>query len=248
MDRSSMIEVKNLTARYDDKVILENINFTIYPGEIFMIIGGSGSGKTTLLEHLIGLQATPIGEIIIDGQNICVATDREKLVLLKKIGVLYQSGALFGSMTLLENVAFPLEELTDLPDEAVLKIAQNKLKMVGLEDFYDYMPAEISGGMKKRAAIARAMALDPKVLFLDEPSSGLDPISASEIDQLVVNLSEVLGITFVIVCHNISSICRIAQRVILLHNRRIAAEGAPLELKQSSDEFVKKFFASGLVR
>lgn len=246
MNQIPLIEINNLVARYEKQVVLDNVSFNIYPGEIFMIIGGSGCGKTTLLNHMIGLPRPVAGDVLIDGQNIHRATERERLAILKKIGVLYQNGALFGSMTLLQNVALPLEELTELSPEAILEMARSKLSMVGLGKFFDYMPAEISGGMQKRAAIARAMALDPKILFLDEPTSGLDPISSSEIDQLVVNLSKILGVTFVIVSHDIASICKIAGRVILLDNGKVVAEGKPKELLKSSQPLVIRFFANRL--
>ncbi|EKE01524.1 MAG: hypothetical protein ACD_21C00107G0002 [uncultured bacterium] len=242
-----IIEVQNLKVQYDSRIILENINFKIHPGEIFMIVGGSGCGKTTLLNHMIGLLEPSAGNIIIDGQNINHATESQLLGVLRKIGVLYQSGALFGSMTLLENIRLPLEELTQLPPAAITEIVHNKLKMVGLDGFGDYMPAQVSGGMQKRAAIARAMALDPKILFLDEPTSGLDPISSSELDEVIVKLSQILGITFVIVSHDLSSIYKIAQRVILLHEGQIIAMGNPEELGKSSDPLVKRFFAHKLV-
>ena len=244
MNKIPIIEINNLVARYEKRVILDNVSFNIYPGEIFMIIGGSGCGKTTLLNHMIGLLRPFAGDVFIDRQNLHRAAESERLAILKKIGVLYQSGALFGSMTLLQNVALPLEELTELSQEAILEIARSKLKMVGLGRFLDYMPAEISGGMQKRAAIARAMALDPKILFFDEPTSGLDPISSSEIDQLVVNLSKILGVTFVIVSHDISSICKIAGRVILLGNAKVVAQGQPRELLKSSHPLVMRFFAN----
>ncbi len=241
MNRIPIIEVKNLVARYGERVILSDINFNIYPGDIFMVIGGSGCGKTTLLNHMIGLLSPFAGDVLIDGQSISRIPENQRLTILKKIGVLYQSGALFGSLDLLQNVALPLEELTDLPKDAILEIARNKLKMVGLEKFFEYLPAEISGGMQKRAAIARAMALDPKILFLDEPTSGLDPISSSEIDQLVVNLAGILGITFVIVSHDVASICKIGGRVILLDNGKIVAEGRPEELRHSKHALAKRF-------
>jgi phospholipid/cholesterol/gamma-HCH transport system ATP-binding protein len=168
------------------------------------------------------------------------------LAVLRKIGVLYQSGALFGSMTLLQNVCFPLEELTELPTDAINAIACNKLKMVGLGDFGDYMPAQVSGGMQKRAALARAMALDPKILFLDEPSAGLDPVIASELDKLILELSKTLGITFVIISHDLASIFNIGQRVILLHQGRIMATGAPHQLQKNENPVVKNFFERGI--
>jgi phospholipid/cholesterol/gamma-HCH transport system ATP-binding protein len=225
---------------------MNDISFTVPSGEIFMIAGGSGSGKTTLLNHMIGLLRPTSGDILIDGQSIISILEHERPAILRKIGVLYQSGALFGSMNLLHNVALPLEELTKLPKEAVWEIAQSKLNMVGLGKFVDYMPAEISGGMQKRAAIARAMALDPQILFLDEPTSGLDPISSSEIDQLIVNLSEILGITFVIISHDLSSICKIAERVILLGGGKILAEGTPKTLLKSAQPMTKRFFENRL--
>ncbi|MCL5260251.1 MAG: ATP-binding cassette domain-containing protein [Gammaproteobacteria bacterium] len=242
MDRQPIIQVQKLVARYDSRTILENISFDIYPGEIFMIIGGSGCGKTTLLNHMIGLLDPYAGNVIVEGLGITNATADERLAVLRRVGVLYQSGALFGSMTLLGNVQLPLEELTELPKDAIKEIAQNKLKMVGLGEFGDYMPAEVSGGMQKRAAIARAMALDPSILFLDEPSAGLDPIIASELDQLIVSLSHTLGITFVIISHDLESIYNIAERVILLHQGQIIASGDPHQMQQHSNPFVRKFF------
>ncbi|MEI8055011.1 MAG: ATP-binding cassette domain-containing protein [bacterium] len=246
MNSLPIIKVQNLKVQYGSRVILENIQFEIYPGEIFMVIGGSGCGKTTLLTHMIGLLEPAFGDVLIDDQSISHSTQPQRLVILRKIGVLYQSSALFGSMNLLKNVSLPLEELTELPPDAITEIAHNKLKMVGLGDFGHYMPAEVSGGMQKRAAIARAMALDPKILFLDEPSSGLDPITSSELDKLVVNLANILGITFVIVSHDLSSICKIAQRVILLYQGKIIAEGKPQQLSGSSNPLVRSFFASNI--
>lgn len=229
-----IIKVQNLTVKYDTRTILENISFDVYTGEILMIIGGSGCGKTTLLNQMIGLYESFSGNILIDDQKIDES--------LEKIGVLYQSGALFGSMTLLQNVSLPLEELTLLPPEAINIIANNKLKLVGLQDYGSYMPAQISGGMQKRAALARAMALDPKILFLDEPSSGLDPITTAELDKLIVNLSRTLKVTFVIVSHDLSSICKIARRVIMLDKKKIIAQGEPDELKHHANILVRNFF------
>jgi phospholipid/cholesterol/gamma-HCH transport system ATP-binding protein len=238
-----IVEVRNLGAGYGEQLVLKQISCAVYPGEIFMIIGGSGSGKTTLLNHMIGLLAPISGDIFIDGVSINRVSEQERLLTLKKIGVLYQSGALFGSMSLLENVALPLEELTTLPAEAIFEVAVSKLKMVGLENFTDYLPAAISGGMQKRAALARAMALDPKILFLDEPTSGLDPLNASAIDQLVVKLAKVLGITFVIVSHDILSIHKVAQKIAVLEQGQIVAIGTPRELKHVAHPLVQKFFA-----
>lgn len=243
MNNLPLLKVKNLIAGYEKNVILDGISFDVCPGEIFMVIGASGCGKTTLLQNMIGLLEPFSGEVIIDGESITNLPDRERLSILRKIGVLYQSNALFGSLSLLDNVAFPLEQLTDLPKEAIIEISRDKLKIVGLGGFADYMPAQISGGMQKRAALARAMGLDPKILFLDEPTSGLDPIISSEIDQLVVNLSDILGITFVIVSHDVTSICKIAHRVILLNEKRVIASGSPKKLRDSEHPFVNRFFA-----
>jgi phospholipid/cholesterol/gamma-HCH transport system ATP-binding protein len=240
-----IIRVEELTARYGDDTILENVSFEIEAGEVFAILGGSGSGKTTLLKHMIGLYAPASGRVIIDGADITHADAAELLAIRRKFGVMYQSGALFGSMTLLENVRLPIEEFTALPADARDQVAASKLKLVGLEGFEHYMPAEISGGMKKRAAIARAMALDPAVLFLDEPSAGLDPITSAELDDLILRLSRTLGITFVIVTHELASIYAIAGRIVMLDKRRrgIIASGSPAELRDHpADDWVRRFF------
>lgn len=245
MEKNPIIRVTNLTTKYEQRTILENIQFEVLSGEIFMIVGVSGCGKTTLLNNLIGLLEPFSGDIFIDGDNFFRSSEKQQAQILKKVGVLYQQSALFGSINLLDNVKLPLQELTTLPADAIHWIANNKLKMVGLDGFGDYMPVELSGGMQKRAAIARAMALDPKILFLDEPSSGLDPIVSAEIDQLIMNLSNALKITFVIISHSLSSINKIGQRVILLHQGRIIAEGTPAALQNHSNDLVRSFFNQG---
>jgi phospholipid/cholesterol/gamma-HCH transport system ATP-binding protein len=244
--REAIIRVEDFTAAYNGQLILAHVNFEVYAGEVFIILGGSGSGKTTLLKHMIGLYKPAGGKILIDGDDIAAAQGDERLRILRKFGVMYQSGALFGSMTLLENVSLPLQEFTDLPPDAIRLIAMMKLQRVGLGEFPNLMPSELSGGMQKRAAIARAMALDPRLLFLDELSAGLDPVTSAELDQLVLSLARSLKITFVIVTHELPSIFAIADRVIMLDKqvKGIVAMGTPQELRDHSDNpMVRQFFS-----
>ena len=244
-ERETIIQVENFKAAYDGQVVLDHINFEVYAGEVLAILGGSGSGKSTLLKHMIGLYKPAAGRILIDGQDIAAASGEARLKILRKFGVMYQSGALFGSMTLLENVALPLEEFTDLPPEAIRLIALMKLERVGLSGVADRMPSELSGGMQKRGAIARAMALDPRMLFLDELSAGLDPVTSAELDQLVLSLARSLKITFIVVTHELPSIFTIADRVIMLDKQEkgIIAVGSPQELRDHSDDpRVHQFF------
>ncbi len=239
-----IVRVESLTAGYGETLIIDNISFEVDRGEVFVILGGSGSGKSTILKQMIGLYRPMSGKVLINGQDIVSAEGKERLQILSEIGVMYQRGALFGSMTLLENARLPLEEFTDLPPSAMDLIAMMKLELVGLHGFEDQMPSQLSGGMQKRAAIARAMALDPQILFLDEPSSGLDPITSAEVDQLVLNVAHNLGITFIIVSHDLASTYTIADRVVILDTttKGIAATGRPNELRdQSKNPWVRQF-------
>ena len=245
MSEETVIEVKGVDAGYGGTPLLTNLTFSVRRGEIFVILGGSGCGKSTLLKHMIGLNPPLRGEVRILGDRVCGGTDGERERAMRNFGVTYQSGALFGSMTLLENVCLPLEVFTDLPRDACALIAEMKLDLVGLKPFAHYFPADLSGGMKKRAAIARAIALEPRILFLDEPSAGLDPVTSAEVDRLVLRLRDARGITFVIVTHELASIFAVADRCLMLdlQARGVIAEGRPADLRdRPPSAAVRAFF------
>jgi phospholipid/cholesterol/gamma-HCH transport system ATP-binding protein len=244
-DKVPVIAVEGLTARFGDDIIFENVSFQVFKGEILVILGGSGCGKSTLLKHLIGLYRPYAGKVLIHGVDINTDDEGELQKLRMGFGVLFQSGALFGSMTLAENVALPLQEYTDLSPAMIDLIVKMKLGLVYLAGYENHLPEELSGGMKKRAGLARAMALDPTVLFFDEPSAGLDPITSAELDILIKSINAGMGTTMVIVTHELESIFNIAHRVLMLDKsaRGIIAEGEPHELKEnSSDPRVVNFF------
>jgi len=241
----NVLEVKDLTVGYGPKILAKHLNFQVKAGEIFIILGGSGCGKSSLLKNLFGLYQPLSGAVLIDGADITKATGEALQEIMTHFGVMYQQGALFGSMSLIDNVMLMMQEHTNLDGDAMRLIAKCKLDLVGLLPYENFMPSEISGGMQKRAAIARAMALDPKILFLDEPSAGLDPITSAALDQTILDLSRNLGITFVIVTHELASIEAIADHIIMLdkESQGIIARGDPRQLKvESTDPRVRKFF------
>lgn len=235
------IEVIDLVTQYGDRVILNGISFSIPRGKTTVILGGSGCGKSTLLNHLIGLLKPTSGKILISGQDITVMTEDEFNEFRKKMGVLFQGSALLNSMTIAENVALPLREHTKLEDPTIQIICRMKLDLVGLSKFEHFYPSQLSGGMKKRAGIARAMALDPEFLFFDEPSAGLDPVTAAGLDELILKLRDVFKITIIVVTHELPSVFMIADYVIMLDLGEVIFAGPLEELKSSTHPKVKRF-------
>ena len=235
------IEVRDVTKVYGTRKILDAIRLDVFEGETLVILGGSGSGKSTLLRLMIGNVPPDGGDVVGLGKSLTRMTDGELVQYRKQIGVLFQSGALFNSMTVAENVALPLREHTDLPEETIEIVVKIKLEQVGLREHADKMPAELSGGMKKRAGLARAIALDPKILFYDEPSAGLDPVTSAEIDQLIIDLNQKLGVTSVVVTHEMDSAFRIADRMVLLDRGKFVVAGTAEEMRHSADPLVRQF-------
>ncbi len=242
------IEVRDLTMAYGSFVLQRDLTFTVQHGDIFIIMGGSGCGKSTLLRHLIGLKAPAKGDVFYSGKSFWTAEPGERERLMRRFGILYQKGALWSSLTLAENVALPLEQYTDLNPSQIRELASLKLALVGLAGFENYYPSEISGGMQKRAGLARAMALDPEILFFDEPSAGLDPVSSRLLDDLILELRESLGATVVVVTHELASIFAIGTSSVFLdlESKTMIAEGAPkVLLAESHDPKVRQFLTRG---
>jgi len=239
--QQTAISVAGLRVSYGGREILHGISFDVHRGETLVILGGSGSGKSTLLRALIGLQKPTAGEVWINGVNTTQISEREMDAIRMKVGMSFQSGALFGSMTVGENVALPLREHTKLEESTIGIMVRIKLGQVGLSGFEDYMPSQLSGGMRKRAAVARALAMDPEILFFDEPSAGLDPIIAAGLDQLILNLKKAYSITIVVVTHELASAFLIADRMILVDHGNIVAMGTKEELQASTIPRVRQF-------
>src|SRR5262244_3944122 len=241
------ITVNDLTMAFGSFVLMRDLNFAVNHGDIFIIMGGSGSGKSTLLRHMIGLIEPARGDIFYGDENFTRADFEQRQTLLRRMGILFQTGGLWSSMTLAENIGMLLEEYTDLKAAEIREVASLKLALVGLKGFEDYYPSQISGGMQKRAGLARAMALDPEILFFDEPSAGLDPISSRLLDDLILELRASLGATIVVVTHELASIFAIATRCIFLdaETKRMIATGSPKELLEHGDEKVRRFLLRG---
>jgi len=237
-----LIAVRDLRVNYGEREVLHGISFDVLRNETMVILGGSGSGKSTLLRTLVGLEKPASGEVILRGINLAAASPAEMEEIRKKIGMSFQGGALFGSMTVGENVALPLREHTRLEDSTIQIITRLKLEQVGLAGFENYMPSQLSGGMKKRAAVARAMAMDPEILFFDEPSAGLDPIIAAGVDSLILRLKSAFRMTIVVVTHELASADLIADRMVLIDKGHIVALGSKEELRGSTHPRVRQFF------
>jgi phospholipid/cholesterol/gamma-HCH transport system ATP-binding protein len=236
-----IIECRNVTMRFGNQVVLDELSLGVYRGERLVILGGSGAGKSTLLSMMMAETRPTGGQILVNGKDMCEMNEDELDEYRKRMGVLFQSSALFQSMTLAENVALPMQEHTDLDPETINLIVKMKLELVGLRQHAGTKPAEISGGMKKRAGLARALAMDPMVLFYDEPSAGLDPVSVTEVDALITGLNQTLGVTTVVITHEMTSAFRIADRLVLLDQGKFVAAGTPDEMRNSDNPLVHQF-------
>ena len=243
MPPENLIDIRGLNSFYNSRQVLFDIRFAIPLHQVTVIMGVSGCGKTTLFRHLTGLKRTSPGEIFVDDKDLGGFSESRLMQYRRRIGVLFQSGALFNSMSLHENIALPLKVHTNLADETIRIMAVMKLNMVGLASFSDYMPSQISGGMRKRAGLARALAMDPEVLFVDEPSSGLDPITAAGLDRLILDLRETLGMTVVVVTHELESAFKIADRIVVMDKGRVMASGTPDEIRSSDNPRVHQFLS-----
>jgi phospholipid/cholesterol/gamma-HCH transport system ATP-binding protein len=242
MTASVLIEVEHLVAVYGERRILEDISFTVFEGEILVVLGASGSGKSTLLKHMVGLLQPAAGMVRYRGHDLVSMDEDERAVLLKRIGISFQSGGLFNSLTVADNVALPLREHGGFDEETIQALVRMKLSLVGLADAGYLLPEELSGGMRKRAGVARALALDPECLFFDEPSAGLDPITAAGLDQLILSLRRLLGLTLVVITHELTSIRTIADRALMLDQGRIVFLGSLAEAETSTHPRVRQFF------
>ena len=236
-----MIRVADLVTHYGEHLILNHVNLDFPTGETMVILGGSGTGKSTLLRHIMGLERPTSGRILIKGEDICCMTEERFNQIRRKIGMLFQSAALFNSMTVEENVALPLRELTQLEDSTIRIMTRIKLDLVGLNGFENYMPSELSGGMKKRAGLARALAMDPEILLFDEPSAGLDPITAAGIDSLILKLKSAFRMTIIVVTHELASAFMIADRMTVMEHGEVIATGTPEEIRNSQQPRVRQF-------
>ncbi len=243
--REQLAQVINLKAAYGESVVLDGISLEVYPGEILAIIGGSGSGKTTLLKHFIGLLRPIAGRVELFGSDWQELDEADRESTLKRIGVMFQNGALLGSKSLATNIAIPIEQHTELPQSVINRVVSLKLHQVGLDGAEQRMPSELSGGMRKRASLARALVLDPQLLFCDEPSAGLDPVTSYQLDQLLLQLRAEHGLSIVVVTHEIASIKRIADRVAYLEHGKMLFNGTLVEALSSKIESVKQFFKTG---
>lgn len=238
----NIIEVRDLVVRYGERTVLDGVSLDVRRGETLVILGGSGCGKSTLLRNLVGLMRPHSGTILIDGKDFTAMSDAERVELRKRMGMCFQGSALFNSMSVADNVAMPLREHTELKESTIEIMTKIKLELVGLGGFEDYLPSELSGGMRKRAGLARAMAMDPEIIFYDEPSAGLDPIVAAGLDALIRKMQNTFNLTSVVVTHEMASVCLIADRVCMLHAGRVVGFGTLEELQRIDHPFVRQFF------